>query len=262
MEEKTTIQEKSKQPPSASEDKQPDTNQPSHPQHTPPKTLPQIYAELSAPLPKEAVERVSKEQSKKGYDTTGYGYQFVVNRLNEVLGLRGWGYTYKILKELEGVYEKSNNNFYEVTMEVGLWILSEDNIRYAVGGHTARSYSDAVKGALTNAFKKAAAFWGVGRQAYEGTLDEDTSIPEPETERVVLASKSPQEKSSATTKNYAFLKEMARLKKILGEETYYRVLSEYGYEHANQITTREHQVQVYKAFNKILSEQNNEGESK
>jgi hypothetical protein len=37
----------------------------------------------------------------------------------------------------------------------------------------ASSEADARKGAYTNAFKKAAAFHGVGRQAYEGSLDDD-----------------------------------------------------------------------------------------
>jgi hypothetical protein len=46
----------------------------------------------------------------------------------------------------------------------------------ADGGHTAMTEADARKGAFTNGFKKAAAFFGVGRQAYEGTLDDD-SVP-------------------------------------------------------------------------------------
>ncbi len=43
----------------------------------------------------------------------------------------------------------------------------------ADGGHVASAEADARKGAYTNAFKKAAAFFGVGRQAYEGSLDDD-----------------------------------------------------------------------------------------
>jgi hypothetical protein len=47
----------------------------------------------------------------------------------------------------------------------------------------ASSEADARKGRYTNAFKKAAAFFGVGRQAYEGSLDDD-NLP---TEHVVQA---------------------------------------------------------------------------
>jgi hypothetical protein len=43
----------------------------------------------------------------------------------------------------------------------------------ADGGPLASSEADARKGSYTNAFKKAAAFFGVGRQAYEGSLDDD-----------------------------------------------------------------------------------------
>jgi hypothetical protein len=39
---------------------------------------------------------------------------------------------------------------------------------------------DAKKGAFTNALKKAAAMFGVGRQAYEGTIDDDNEpVPLP-----------------------------------------------------------------------------------
>jgi hypothetical protein len=43
----------------------------------------------------------------------------------------------------------------------------------ADGGPLASSEADARKGSYTNAFKKAAAFFGVGRMAYEGSLDDD-----------------------------------------------------------------------------------------
>jgi len=40
-------------------------------------------------------------------------------------------------------------------------------------------HSDAMKGAVTNGFKKALSFFGVGKAAYEGTIDEDyRPIPE------------------------------------------------------------------------------------
>jgi hypothetical protein len=50
------------------------------------------------------------------------------------------------------------------------------------GGHTSVSEGDARKGAGTNGLKKAAAMFGVGRQAYEGSLDDDQR-PEPRPER-------------------------------------------------------------------------------
>jgi hypothetical protein len=50
---------------------------------------------------------------------------------------------------------------------------NKENGRACVGGHRSADYSDAVKGAITNGFKKASAFWGVGADAYRGTIDDD-----------------------------------------------------------------------------------------
>lgn len=134
----------------------------------------EVYQKLSAPFSQDAIQRTKKEETRKGYDTTGIGYQYCVNRFNEVLGLDGWGYDYSVIKEKEGTF-KSGTSFFEMTVEVAIWVGCKDNVRKCVGGHISSSYSDALKGAITNAFKKTAAFWGVGKQAYEGTLDDDAA---------------------------------------------------------------------------------------
>lgn len=131
-----------------------------------------IYKKLSAPLPKEAIQRTKASETKKGYDTTGYGYQYAVNRFNEVLGLDKWGYEYVVVKETAGEFKSGTKNW-EIAVEVKIWVLKSDNYRKAGGSHLASSYGDALKGALTNAFKKTAAFWGVGKEAYEGSIDDD-----------------------------------------------------------------------------------------
>jgi hypothetical protein len=64
----------------------------------------------------------------------------------------------------------------DITLELGEWVSGDFMVfaeSLADGGHLASSEADARKGAFTNAFKKAAAFFGVGRQAYEGSLDDD-----------------------------------------------------------------------------------------
>ena len=136
------------------------------------KAIREIYINLAAPFPEEAIQRTKGIVTKRGYDTTGIAYQFVVNRLNEVAGLQGWNYTYEIVKELEGSYQ-SGGQFYDLTLEVSMWVGDPEIVRKAPGGHRAASYADALKGALTNGLKKVAAMFGVGRQAYEGTLDDD-----------------------------------------------------------------------------------------
>jgi len=127
--------------------------------------------ELGKSLEKEAVQRTKGAETKKGYDTTGYGYQYCINRFNKVLGEK-WGFVYNILREGVGSY-KSGQPFYDITVEVGIWINDKDNIRFCAGGHISGLHFDALKGAITNAFKKTSAFWGVGKEAYEGTIDDD-----------------------------------------------------------------------------------------
>jgi hypothetical protein len=49
-----------------------------------------IYSALGAPFPEHCIQRTEGRTTGRGYDTTGIGYQFIANRLNEVLGLGGW----------------------------------------------------------------------------------------------------------------------------------------------------------------------------
>jgi hypothetical protein len=140
-----------------------------------------IYMALAAPFPEEAIERSDGRVTGKGYSTTGIKYQYVVNRLNDVLGLGGFRVN-RITTVRESTTSKGRTVF-EATCEVrillgewreGSFVPFAEAI--ADGGHTATAEADARKGAFTNGFKKAAAFFGVGRQAYEGTLDDD-SLP-------------------------------------------------------------------------------------
>ena len=134
-----------------------------------------LYEKLSAAFPQDAIQRTKKEDTKKGYDTTGIGYQYCVNRFNEIIGLEAWGYDYHIIKELEGTFS-TGKPFFDITVEVSIWLFRRENVRKCVGGHLSSFYGDALKGAITNGFKKTSAYWGVGRQAYEGTLDDDAVI--------------------------------------------------------------------------------------
>ncbi len=143
------------------------------------KVMKEIYEKLSAPLPKEAVQRSKGSETKKGYDTTGYGYQYVVNRFNEVLGLGGWGWKFEEIERQQGRF-KSGQPYYEITTKVSVWIeiLGKKIIHSETGGHRASSLADALKGASTNGLKKTAAFFGVGRQAFEKSIDEDNQEQE------------------------------------------------------------------------------------
>lgn len=158
---------------------------------------PKMYVELKESLQKlygdTCVERTQKEITRKGYDTTGYGYQFVVNRLNDVIYKYGLYWTtqdeIKLVKEYP---TKSGQIYYEYAGRLSILLLDDTrqvvDARHCYGGHQSSTHADAMKGAFTNAFKKTAALFGVGADAYEGTIDEDyRPVEEPAPEAVTEA---------------------------------------------------------------------------
>lgn len=137
-----------------------------------------LFAALAAPFPEEAVERTSGAATGRGYDTTGIKYQWIADRLNEVLGVGGFrterSITVKATTTAKGrpAYEA----IADVRVQLGEWRDGEFVVfaeAWGDGGHMAMSEADARKGAFTNAFKKAVAFMGPGRDAYRGTIDDD-----------------------------------------------------------------------------------------
>lgn len=137
-----------------------------------------IYQLLAAPFPEEAIERTEGRVTGRGYDTTGLKYQYVINRLNEVLGLGGYR-AQRTVTVREITTAKGRQAFEAVcdlTLQFGEWINGKFVVwaeALADGGHTSTNEADARKGSYTNAIKKAAAMLGCGKQAYEGTIDDD-----------------------------------------------------------------------------------------
>jgi hypothetical protein len=163
----------------------------------PPDDRKRIYAALAAPFPPEAIERTDGRMTGRGYSTTGLKYQWIANRLNEVLGLGGFRVSRKVSVR-EVATAKGRPAFdatCEIVLQLGEW-RDGQFVPFAEavgdGGHTAMSQADAIKGAFTNGFKKTAAFFGVGRQAYEGTLDDDNQPVEPVQPRAVRPQSRPQ----------------------------------------------------------------------
>jgi hypothetical protein len=141
-----------------------------------------IYVALAAPFPENTIQRTEGRITGRGYDTAGIGYQFICNRLNEVLGVGGWRahrtVTVKTVTTSKG--REAYEAICDLTLELGAWESGEFLVfaeALSDGGHTSTSEADARKGAYTNALKKGAAMFGCGRQAYEGTLDDD-NIPQ------------------------------------------------------------------------------------
>lgn len=142
-----------------------------------------LYAALAAPFPEEAIERTNGKTTGRGYDTTGIKAQYIINRLNEVVGVGGWR-THREISVKE-IATSSGRKAYEamcdLVLELGDWVDGEFVVyaeALADGGHVSTSEADARKGSFSNGLKKAASAFGCGRQAYEGTLDDDsTAIP-------------------------------------------------------------------------------------
>ncbi len=139
-----------------------------------------IYAALSAPLPDEAIQRTDGSVTGRGYSTTGYGYIWIASRLTAVLGLGNW-ITTQTFTVRTSTTQKGRTVFdatCELTLQFGEW---HDGVFVAwcevhgTGGHNSTIDADARKGSYTNAFKKAAGMAGVGKAAFEGTIDDDNT---------------------------------------------------------------------------------------
>ena len=144
-----------------------------------PAKLDGLYPQFLADFPPEAVEHTKASVTRKGYDTTGYQYQFEVNRLNEVLGISHWR-TVDETTIIGTSTTDSGRERYEyickLTLQIGNAVEGQWHIlaeRTCYGGHISNTHGDGAKGAFTNALKKTLGLFGVGHRAYEGTLDED-----------------------------------------------------------------------------------------
>lgn len=147
--------------------------------------LPAIYHGFCKELPAEAIQRTKGRETRKGYDTDGYGYQYCIDVLNNVAGLGHW----RILSEEafcdSGEYNSGRKSYevgYDVIIQLGNWTTGGFQVLAETpktpGGHVSALKADARKGALTNAIKKAIAFFGIGAAAYRGELDDDNLPPE------------------------------------------------------------------------------------
>ena len=139
-----------------------------------------LYHGFCKELPAEAIQRTKGRETRKGYDTDGYGYQYCIDVLNNVAGLGHW----RIISEEvfcdEGEYSTGRKAYevgYDVIIQLGNWtpggfqVLAETP--KTPGGHVSALKADARKGALTNAIKKAIAFFGIGA-ATAGTDDDNS----------------------------------------------------------------------------------------
>jgi hypothetical protein len=160
----------------------------------------EIYYQLSADFPAEVVERSEGAKTGKGYDTTGVKYQALVDRLNDVVTPWGWSCEIEPAgNELAEEKTATGRTRWSCVTQVRLGILGHYKRHY--GGHKAMDRADAQKGAFTNAFKKTAALFGIGRQAYLGTLPDDDNLPIQKDGRISRTGQPPEEKPQRNGRN-------------------------------------------------------------
>jgi len=177
--------------------------------------LNKLFPLLRAPIRQDAVEATKGHQTGKGYDTTGYGYQALVDRLNEVVGIGHWDALVTDTTYTEGKYSTGRLKFvYElnIRLEIGYPVIKEDPetglpkrhwvmvaYKEMVGTHESPVRGDAYKGAYTNGLKKCVGFFGPGADAYLGIIDEDNQPlpPDLQGERVGFTEEQRQRQASS-----------------------------------------------------------------
>lgn len=169
-----------------------------------PADLPKAYLEFRKDIDVAGLQSSSATQTKKGYDTLGYGYAWITERLNDVIGPNCWRIIPTEVKHVESK-SKNGNTMHSVSIDVALqlgnWKTNDRKVIRKVtspdgtieeteevinavefdvlaafvgyGWHKALSLTDARKGALTNGLKKAAGMFGVGNDAYKKNIDEE-----------------------------------------------------------------------------------------
>lgn len=126
-------------------------------------TLVDLYAQLRAPLPDEAITA----DNSRGFLLTGIKSAYVVERLNETLGLCGWGWWFKVVSlDIGEQFVLADIDLYYADDELWSQPIRASGDQRIIKGRI----GDAKKGAVSDALKKAASFLGVGERAYKGLL--------------------------------------------------------------------------------------------
>lgn len=132
---------------------------------------------------KEKINKVNKiledgenenitENKFGGFTQTGYEPQFVVDAMNDVFGIDGWGFVE--MEDREGTISSGKEEKLYFSSRVQVWISIDDKkySRTAWGGSSLKGseVGNAKKSAQTDALKKALSYFGIGNKAYRGEL--------------------------------------------------------------------------------------------
>jgi len=129
-----------------------------------------MLKELRADFPPEAL----KNDSSRGFDLTSIRAGFVLERLNDVFGLCGQGWKYKIspfneTKDAQGnILEVGTKIEFQWKMKDGEW---SEPIPHVGGKRVVNdNITDARKSSITDALTKVASVLGVGNKVFKGLV--------------------------------------------------------------------------------------------
>ena len=141
-------------------------------------------AEAVRELPEGAIQRTYKQDTHKGYDTTGLGIDWMWEPLIGEFGSSRIHVSVTDVSAEQGVWGEDKKTKWSVSLRAIIQIIDGAEVLAecsAYGGHESKLRGDALKGAESNAQKKALSKWGIGIDAYKGILDDDNK-PLPEAE--------------------------------------------------------------------------------
>jgi len=222
---------------------------------------------LEALKDKFPAEDIEWRVSRSGIASTGKPWVLVLayitnraimDRLDAVVGIENWQNQFKA-----GIVADSVLCGLGIRID-GEWIWKWDG--------APNTQFEAVKGGLSDAMKRAGYQWGIGRYLYK--LPETFGvISDKGSHRDNVKSKDGKSQwvrwdppelpawalpvEPKTTKNFKFLESLKPLKQKLGDEVYYKWLGIFGVEHANEITDRKQQTDLYKTLRAAVKEQAN-----
>lgn len=128
----------------------------------------EVYKKLKADFPKEAYS----VDNTRGFNLTSIKAQYVVERLNDVLGLDGWS--------VDGAFEKDDNGVAfmgSLNVKIGDKEVTRPGVGYGAyqkdkeGKLKKASIGDAFKSAMTDMISKTASHIGVGNEVFKGNVD-------------------------------------------------------------------------------------------
>jgi recombination DNA repair RAD52 pathway protein len=106
--------------------------------------------------------------SYSGY--SGYKPQFIVDAMNAVFGIGGWGFEEQTAEVVTNQTEKGISSLAIAQVKVWLKDIAFQPVGWGQSRVTKGDVGDAKKGSQTDAIKKALSYFSIGNRAYHGLL--------------------------------------------------------------------------------------------